>query len=267
MSAKRWRSVAIMLVLLAASPLGAGTLTDVCVALRLCDPPPQRSVTIDVVCDRTATCDPTTLRTSLECAFEEASTKPDSAIRLWMMGRGVSDTTIIADARYESGDVKSVKGRAAAGRRFVEASLPRMLAIAQPAFAEPVPQGSPIAEALTVVSWSEAMTDTRIIVVITDAREVSDLGDFECHPLPDEDSWLRTLTNHRCLIPGSLDSVSVHFSFAILRPVEGRKCLVSLQRESTVRDLWQAGVERAGGTLDITSGPPVLGPLPNGGSK
>lgn len=246
----------------------AASVDDWCVAIRVCDPPAAPTVTYDILCDRTASCTEQNLRTTIEDALHACASRPGSVVRLWMMGRLVTDTTLVASARNETGDRKGKKKKALSAQRFVDRELPRMVAAAQMAMTKPAPNASPIAESLTVVSWAEVDTDLRVIVALTDGKQMSpSSGSFECRVLPEIESWLRTLATHRCLTPHVLDGVSVHFAFVGVQAVSGRGCSVSLQRETEIRELWRAAIERAGGTLSITTGPARLTSQNGGGAK
>lgn len=258
---------AIIISVALAMPAHAASVDDWCVTLRLCDPPSPETTTIDIICDLTADCTVDNLRLTLDQSLHHCASRPGSIVRLWMMGRTVSDVTLIGAADSSSAEAKAKKKRATSAQRFVDRELPRLLAAAQLAMAKPKPGASPIAETLTVVSWAEARTTTRIIIVITDARQVSPLADFECKALPDEDTWIRLLAANRSLAPHSLESVSVHFAFVGVTPVAGRGCRVSLERETEIRELWRVAIARTGGTLDITNGPARLAGSSNGGAR
>ncbi|MFA6954324.1 MAG: hypothetical protein WC538_00470 [Thermoanaerobaculia bacterium] len=256
--------VAIVFVVSASEARGA-SVDDWCATLRLCDPPPPETATIDILCDLTADCTLENLRLTLDQSLRYCAARPGSIVRLSMMGRTVSDVALIATADSSTAEAKGKKKRTTSAQRFVDRELPRLLAAAQLAMAKPKPSASPIAEALTVVSWAEVRTNTRIIIVLTDARQVSPIADFECKALPDEDTWIRALKANRSLAPYSLDSVSVHFAFVGVTPVAGRKCRVSLERETEIRELWRVAIARAGGMLDITTGPARFAGASNGG--
>ena len=258
---------AIIIFVALAMPAQAASVDDWCVTLRLCDPPPAETTTIDIICDLTADCTLEKLRLTLDQSLRHCASRPGSIVRLWMMGRSVSDATLVATADSSSAEAKAKKKRATSAQRFVDRALPRLVAAAQLAMARPKPGASPIAETLTVVSWAEARTTNRIIIVITDARQVSPIADFECKALPDEDTWIRALAANRSLAPHSLESVSVHFAFVGVTPVAGRACRVSLERETEIRELWRVAIARAGGTLDITNGPARFAGVSNGGAK
>jgi len=85
--------------------------------------------------------------------------------------------------------------------RFVDASRSSVMTAAQPYFAGNPKGGSPIAEALTTIAMAAVHADSRIICVISDARQVSAIGgDFECDdPLPRRKASRRpSSTNASC---------------------------------------------------------------------
>jgi len=229
------------------------------IALHLTDPPPRVNITDDILCDPTSeNCNETTLEAAIRESLTNVASRPGSMTKLWLSGADVEDLECVATATSTSTG-KGQRGREAAARRFVDGETTRLLTLAKLALSKRVPSASPIAESLTLLSWQEVQTARRRIIVLSDLRQVSkSLGDFECGSLPDTDAWLRSLTAHHYLEPGSLSGVTVHAAFLVPHPVEHRRCSVSLERESAVRELWSAAIERAGGSLLITAGPPRL---------
>jgi hypothetical protein len=260
-------AISLALLLANAHFVYAASAGDLCVALGLCDPPPPETYTIDIICDRTAKCTEETLAVTVDDGLKFIAPRPGSQLRLSMMGRRVTDVKQIAACEVPVDNARASKAKAASEVRFVEREKPRILAAAQLAMAGRMPTRSPIAETLTVVAWAEVRTDHRIIIFLTDCREESDVGDLICERLPDEDTWLRTLAARRLLAPKSLDEVAVHFAYMAVTAVEGRKCPVSIARETAIRALWKASVERAGGVAKFTTGPAHLTEVKGGASR
>ena len=262
-------AISLALLLANAHFVYAASADDLCVVLRLCDPPPPPTYTVDIICDRTAKCSIDTLGATVDDALRFLASHPaGSQVRVWMMGTRVTDVTQIAASNVSVEQTTGDRAKAASAFRFVEREKPRLLAAAQLAMAGRVPKKSPIAETLTVVAWAEVRTDRRIILCLTDGREESEIGgDFACDRLPDDDTWLRNLAAHRLLAPKSLEDVTVHFAFMAVTAVQGRACDVSIARETAIRGLWRASVERAGGTATFTTGPANLTELKGGTAR
>jgi hypothetical protein len=233
-------------------------LTRVGRSTGLADPAPRPTITIDVVCDpsRDGTCTADSLAATLSAALPVIAERPASELRLWIIGPDLASMKRIPPVKgtvSNSGNAATVK---AATARFVEDRRSSCMSAAQPGFAQPGKGGSPIAESLTAIAMASVHTDLRAIVVVSDAREVSAIGgDFECDdPLPNPPSFVKSLQRVRVLPPGSLAGTRVFFTFMTITEIHRKGCAETLDRLATMRDLWTAAIEAAGGTLQFDTG-------------
>ena len=224
----------------------------------LADPAPRKTITLDLVCDpsKDGTCTADSLAATLAAALPVIAERPGSELRLWIIGPDLASTRVIATVKGtvpNSGNAATIK---AVTSRFVEGARSSCMTAAQPALAEPLKGGSPIAESLTAIAMANVHSDLRAIVVISDAREVSAIGgDFECDdPLPDPPSFVKVLQRERVLPPGSLAGTRVFFTFMTITEIRRKGCAVTLGRLATMRDLWTAAIEAAGGTTHFDTG-------------
>lgn len=257
------RLIFIALLLLAFSGCGGdpqhpSIFTRVGRSVGLADPAPRQTITIDVVCDpsKDGTCTAEALDATLAAALPTIAERPGSELRLWLIGPDLAATKIVASVKGTvavSGNAATVK---AATARFVEAARNSCMTAAQPALAPATRGGSPIAESLTAIAMANVHTELRAIVVISDARQVSELGgDFECdNPLPNPLSFVKSLQRERVLPPGSLAGTRVFLTFMTITEIHRKGCVETLDRLATMRDLWTAAIEAAGGTPQFNTG-------------
>lgn len=224
----------------------------------LADPAPRPTITLDVACDpsKDSTCTTDSLAATLAAALPIIAERPGSELRLWVIGPDLASTKLVTTAKgtvSNSGNAATVK---AATARFVEDRRTSCMTAAQPAFVQRIKGGSPIAESLTAIAMASVRTDLRAIVVVSDAREVSAIGgDFECdNPLPTPLSFVKALQRARVLPPGSLAGTRVFFTCTTVTELHRKGCAVTLDRLATMRDLWTAAIEAAGGTTQFDTG-------------
>jgi len=227
-------------------------LTRVGRSTGLTDPAPRPTITIDIACDpsKDGTCTEESLAATLSATLPLIAERPGSELRLWIIGPDLAALKRLPGVKgtvSKSGNAATVK---AATARFIESARSSCMTAAQPSLAAPVKGGSPIAESLTAIAMASVHTDLRSIIVISDAREVSAIGgDFECDdPLPSTPSFVKALQRERALPPGSLAGTRVFFTFMTITEISRKGCAETLDRLATMRDLWTAAIEAAGGT-------------------
>ncbi|MGH7485808.1 MAG: hypothetical protein ACRD3J_06730 [Thermoanaerobaculia bacterium] len=253
----RLRSVNILLALsLALSGCGNthATIAEWFGASDRVEPAP---VTIDILCDPSSgsTCTERSLREVVEGALRSVVNRPGSLVRLWMQGRNIETTRMIAEAR--SGKPRGTGRRARADYeiRWRTNALASLSGASDTIVRKRVHR-SPIAEAIGVIALAPPATaSTRELIVISDGMEVSDYGEFECARLPKPERFVRSLARSRVLPPGSLRGVSVRFCHFDLGAIDRGRCAVSLARASQIRDLWRAVLAAAGASsIEIRQG-------------
>jgi len=255
--------VAILAVLLLAcggDPAHPSIGTRFARAVGLTDPPPPPSVTVDLVCDpsKDSTCTTESLDATLAAMLPVTAERPGSELRLFLLGPDLASTKRVSDVKNAlavSGNANSAK---TARARFVDGARSSVMTAAQPFLAGNPKGGSPIAEALTTIAMAAVHTDSRIICVISDARQVSAIGgDFECDdPLPTPQGFTKALQRERVLPPGSLAGVKVFFTYLAITPIHRKEqgCVETLERLAQMKDLWTAVIEAAGGTTQFDTG-------------
>ena len=212
------------------------------------DKPAPKATVVDVICDPSSgsTCTEATLDNVLAVELVRAAERPGSVVRLWLQGKDVPTTRMI-------GAVVSARPRGT-GRRAKAAYLARwstegrqkLLSAMRGSVAKHW-RRSPIAEALSRVALEGGPAGAeREIIVITDALEVSDFGDFECGTLPSPKKFVSTLERNRVLDARSLAGVRVRFCHLDLGAIDRGRCAMTLARAEAVEALWTAAVKAAG---------------------
>jgi hypothetical protein len=154
------------------------------------------------------------LREVLGIALGQAAERPGSVVRLWVQGRDIETTRMVGEAR-------SVKAHGSGRRARVEHEsrwTAEELVVDDGRAAEPSPASAALADRRghrPRCACRAACEGPRLLIVVTDAFEVSDFGSFECDALPTPERFARTLARERVLPPGSLRGISVIFSTSI----------------------------------------------------
>ncbi|MBV8547515.1 MAG: hypothetical protein JO093_13710 [Acidobacteria bacterium] len=217
-------------------------------------PPP---LTVDVLCDPSAgsTCTEATLREVLRTALAQAAERPDSVVRLWVQGSNIETTRMVGEARSIKPHAPGRRARQQHESRWIAEQLRSLMTAAQPSLRKH-PRRSPIAETIGRVALATPPTkDSRLLIVVTDAFEVSGFGSFECGLLPTPDRFANVLSRERVLPAGSLRGVSIIFSHVDLVSVDRGRCPLSLRRAADVRAIWETALRAAGAThVEIQSG-------------
>jgi hypothetical protein len=134
--------------------------------------------------------------------------------------------------------------------RFLAEAGAYLRKTAEPVFNAPPKRRSPIAEGIARVALDRRDGDMPfLIVVLSDAREFSHFGDFECGVLPEGDEFLRSLHEAHVLTPASLAGGAVMFVNVTLEAVKGRTCAVTIERADRIEALWTVALTTAGATI------------------
>ncbi|MFO0617262.1 MAG: hypothetical protein U0414_31990 [Polyangiaceae bacterium] len=228
-----------------------------CRSIGLCDRPTLPAVQIDVLCDPSAdsSCSTDTLTKTVDASLRFSVARPGSRIRLFMLD--TSSASLVGEQMVPKGGKGSDRARRASADRFVDAARQFFLAGATTALEQPHARRSPIAEGLTKLALAEHGDLPRSVFIISDAREVSTIGDLECTPLPKPEAFFTNLKKAHLLGAGLFAGADVMFVYEEFKPTPARACPVSVEREMRVRDLW-TGALRAAGASDVrfSAGPP-----------
>jgi len=251
------RNVLAMLAVVVVAGCGGKTGNTIGEWFGATDKPQKVPVFYDQLCDPSSgsTCSAETLRETSESVLREAVDQPGSIVRLWMQGRTIEGTRLVATATVPVFRVTGRRARADAENRWVAEERDAFCSAAEPGLRKRI-RRSPIAESLGLIALaSPPLRGKRQIVAITDALEVSDYGEFECGHLPKPERFARLLGERRVLSQGSLAGVDVRFCHVDLGAIDGGRCAVSLARAADVRTIWHAALAAAGAThIDIRPG-------------
>lgn len=254
------RAFLVTATLLAAACHDAPTAekaTAVCREWGFCDVPAPPPLALAIGCDRSlhAPCTKETLLATAERAAEVIATRPGSQLAVWLIGGSVGETRELVNVASPPQTGKGRGTQAEQARRFVASTRALVLAAAEPALAGAPPHRSPLVESLAKMALADTHGLPRHLVLITDAREVSpDTADFECSKrLLAETDWQRRLDKQHLLAAGSLAGFAITFSHMTASP-SGR-CPVSVERELSIRHLWESCLKHAGvARVTFTSG-------------
>jgi len=209
------------------------------------DVAPAPSFDAIVFCDHSAgsTCDPSTLKPVLSATLRHATSAAESDVHLYFQGDGVQ-VMLVGHAR--SGVVSARQADSMRRDAWITVETRRFLAAASPFLDRRRPR-SPIAESISQVLYLQGPAiRPRQLVLMTDLREFSALGDFECGPLPTVADFLRQLQSRGLLEAGSLARTRVTVVGLSMPLVDDGRCEWSIAREKQLRALWKAAFLRAG---------------------
>jgi hypothetical protein len=249
--------------LLFASFAGAacdGARAATCESLGLCDRPPKAPEHVAILCDRStgSTCDRTTLDETVGLVVRRLADRPGSVLTVWMLGPDVATTIPVGEQSIPALKRAGESALAAHAAKVAKDVRGHLLAATTHGFNEPPTRKSPIAEGITKVAASDAGGLPRRIIILSDAREVG-IWDFECLAVPTRAQFTFVLGRIRALPPGSLAGISIELAHVDGRPIPGRGCAVTLEREAKIRELWTHAFKSAGARhVRIASGPAVL---------
>ncbi len=194
--------------------------------------------------------------TSVGIVSEDAGTllahvahRPGSIVRLWVLGAHLEDTTSVYTVTVPHVRGRSPREKAAVESRFVSTETARVATVIAPFFVRPRPRNSPIIEGIARVAMADGYSLGRVLVVLTDGREVSSLlhADFECaRLLPTVAQFEGQLHERRLLEPASLTGIEVVLARMSMPAIPGRNCPVGIARELHIRDLFNAALHSAG---------------------
>jgi hypothetical protein len=224
-------------------------LTAGCRSLGLCESPRPAGTTIDLAFDTSlgSSCTPETAHASLSQVLRVLADRPDGVVRVWTQGSELSDTALLATVENTAPVRSGTRALRAHRERFLREAEARLDREVAPLFQTPRRRRSPIVETLSRIAMTPSPRGMkRVIVLVTDGREVSGFGDFECDLVPTPRRFLPLLRRRGTLAPGSLANTSVVFTYVTLGPVVGRTCPVTIARATAIENLWRVALTEAG---------------------
>ncbi len=253
--------VTSLLTMGCADGIDLSSLTRTCEWLNACDEPTPPPESVDVVCDTTigSSCTRETMIRVVDASLQYAIKRPGSRVRAWAIAKTVAETNPVGEREVPPPPRGSARAKKAVESKLLETSKEYFMTSMAPAFAAPGIRRSPLFEAVGKVALADSGTLPRRIVIVTDAREVSSLGDFECGFLPTDAKFVKKLHSRRILPVSSLAGVSIELAFVQSTAVPARGCPVQLEREMRIRELWRAALLAAGAKeVNVRTGPPLL---------
>lgn len=223
------------------------------------DAPVGEPLEIHVLCDPSegSPCGTGTAALTVERVARVAFRHPGTDLTVHVQGERPADTRRLATITVPPAVDRGERAAKAAEDRFVASVRAAVCAAVDASLMQRRPRQSPIVEALDEIALSKHATRRVEIVALTDLREVSGLGDFECvRTLPTLDAFRARLHRHGLLQPGSLARVRVHVVTGDHEAVPRRGCPVSMGRERELQTLWTE-VLRGAGAADVTFQPDV----------
>jgi len=241
--------------------LDLSSLTRTCEWLNACDEPTPPPESIDIVCDTTigSSCTRETMARVVDASLQYAIRRPGSRVREWAIAKSVAETNPVGEREIPPPPRGSARAKKAVESKLIEASKEYFMTSMAAAFSAPGIRRSPLFEAVGKVALADSGKLPRRIVIVTDAREVSSLGDFECGFLPTDAKFVKKLHTRRILPVSSLAGVSVELAFVQSTVGPARGCPVQLEREMRIRELWRAVLLAAGAKdVSVRTGSPLL---------
>ncbi len=181
--------------------------------------------------------------------LSHAAHRPGSIVRLWVLGAHLEDTASVYSVTVPHVRGRSPREKAAEESRFVSTERARIATVMAPFFERPRPRSSPIIEGIARIAMADGYGQARVLVVLTDGREVSSLlhADFECaRLLPTVAQFEGQLHARRLLESASLAGIEVFLARMSMPAIPGRNCPVGMARELHIRDLLEATLHAAG---------------------
>lgn len=214
--------------------------------LGLSDPstPP---ITINIGCDvSSSACSPEHLRAVLPMLLPELSARHGSTLRLFVFGNDLSTTRLLVETRSTPPSNLTSAGVRAHASAFAKATEESFLQAMAGSWSQRR-TASPIAEGLSGIATYPA-TGLTFHVLLTDLRQQSALGSFECAPLPTVDQW--QARTKQVLAPVRGTTVLVAFA-SPFEPVSDGRCKPSMERYQAIVKLWTSALNAHGAQLHV----------------
>ena len=227
---------------------------------KLVEPPPPSPTQHDLLCDasQSSTCSKVTLEATLRELLRAAAHTPNSRLRVWSLGANVAATKVMGEVITPTITSRSRRAREAQLEQWQLSSRENLLRIMEPLFRATPARRSPLAESLTKIALAEGHGLARIIVAITDAREVA-TANFECSKrFPTREAWAATLHKGGILRPGLLAGMTVVLAY--VNGDSSASCPITISKQVQLFDLWHYVLATAGAGWIMTSDLPSFYP-------
>jgi len=212
------------------------------------DAPSPSAVTITLLCDPSAgsPCEPAELTANIDVALAVAASRPGSSVAVWVMGATLAGTRELGRVTSPEASPRGDRAWRASQRAWIVTSRTSLLHVSGAIFADR-PRSSPIAEAVSVLSFARRGPNPTIVLVSDGLQVSAETFDFECRRLPEPARFVSRLRQLSLLVPGSLSGTRVIFANDRVTAID--RCPLTMSRLRAVRDLWSAAVQQAGGRV------------------
>lgn len=254
-----------VVVVLATATVGCESAHNWCLELGVCDPAPVQPLVVDVLCDssRGSTCDDASLAINVSAVALGIARMPESELRVWFLGPDPESTVRISEHRVPQRGTRSAKTWERETGRWAASVKEIVHKSAEPWFARPAPRRSPIAVGIARIGLADRPLNCEWhVVVISDGREFSELGDWECGPIATPAELCKRLRAEGVFPASELKGAYVDFASVGLVPVDGRRCGAQLGRARRIAETWRFLLGNAGaaavrfndGPVDLSRG-------------
>lgn len=211
--------------------------------------------------------DKDTFRSAVRATAEAAASSPGSIVRWTILGPSVDTMRVLGEKVSPSLPRRGTRAVSEAKERFVREVTELMMTAAAPALSGKPLRSSPLIGAFGRLAIADTHgIEQRVILALSDGREMSELADLECLPLkkfPTAPVWERDTARQIPL--GSLKNAQVFFAYSTVSPTlrTGRCPESSVERTLRTQELMRSALTHSGATRVVfASGLPELLPAP-----
>jgi hypothetical protein len=215
-------------------------------------PKPPEPLDVTIICDASvgSSCTVTTLSQTLDVVLARVAQSPGSRVSLVSVADVPEQSRILGTQTIPAPRRPGRKAVEAHQRRVITTAKDYFLAAADPVFREPR-RRSPLLETLARTTLTTPVA-RKVIVLVSDLREQSTYGTWECGRLPDANDFVQHTSD--LLPPGSLANTTVYLTSADVAAVDANRCPQTVARFRHILDLWTKTLEHAGARVIHTTG-------------
>ena len=213
---------------------GIGCSSDAAEILGITDVPPEPPVALALLCDTSggSTCHGDSAREVVSVMLRAIIERPSSMVTVWALGESFAETVPIVSIPVPEDRVD----------RWINEEAQRVVNGFGDVFNKRATR-SPIAAGIAKVALDGNVDQ---IVIVSDAREYSSLGDFECDPPEDADEFLHELDELEIFSAVSLARVEVVFVRMGDGVVANDRCLAGPATAGRIREAWRTALSAHG---------------------
>lgn len=231
-----------------------------CLLAVSCDeffPKAPEPLDVTIICDASvgSSCTATTLSQTLDVVLARVAQSPGSRVSLVAVADVSENSRVLGAQTIEPSRRRGRKAVEAHQRRIIASAREYFLTAADGAFHD-IRKRSPLFETLAR-STLTTPTAKRVVVLVSDLREQSSYGTWECGPLPSTHDFLDLIKD--VLPADSLRNTTVYLTCADVTAVDANRCAQPLSRFRHILELWTRSLEQAGAVVHHTTGPLNVG--------